>query len=165
MMRAMAARRPQDESAIELEPAGTREPIASGADRRPRIEEPLPVRLVAIADVTLPAQAGQERELDDFYCRMLEFVRVDVSGEEGQSLTYQADNFALRFVLQEGLIERQDYRPTMIEVRSLAEAEQKLIEREIEYTRQKGVAVGYESLLLQDPAGNWIELVETKELM
>jgi hypothetical protein len=42
----------------------------------------------------------------------------------------------------------------------LEEAEKKLIELELEYTRQRGMTPGEESLLLIDPAGNWIELQE-----
>lgn len=149
---------------IEMEETEAGRPIESGADRRPRMPEPLPVRLVAIADVTLPAQAGHETALDRFYVEMLQFERGWAHEVHGRTLLYRAENFNLRFELREGLIERLDYRPVVIEVLSLAEAEQKLIEREIEYTRQKGLAPGEESLLLQDPAGNWIELVEAKPI-
>ena len=155
----------QDENAIELEPPGSISAVPDAVDRRPRMEDPLPVRLVAIGDVHLPARTGSEAELDRFYAQMLEFVRADVPGEEGLVVTYQSDNFRLRFRLSEGLIVHADYRPTQIQVESLANAERKLIEREIEYTRQKSVSVGYESLLLQDPAGNWVELVQATLIM
>jgi len=49
-------------------------------------------------------------------------------------------------------------------VLSLAETEQKLIDREIEYTRQKSLQPGTESLLLLDPAGNWIVLSEVRAI-
>jgi hypothetical protein len=37
------------------------------ADRRPRIPEPLPVRLVAVEDVRLSALMEAARDLDEFY--------------------------------------------------------------------------------------------------
>jgi hypothetical protein len=57
-------------------------------------------------------------------------------------------------------IERGSVRPQGIEVRSLRDAELKLVDAEIDYTRQRGLVLGHYSLLCQDPAGNWIELVD-----
>jgi hypothetical protein len=51
-----------------------------------------------------------------------------------------------------------------VEVPSLAAAEARLVAAEIEYVRQKGVTPGQESLLLLDPAGNWVELLEMRPL-
>ena len=105
------------DSPIELEaPTG----IDPAPDRRPRMDEPLPVRLVAIADVMLPVIAGLEVDLDRFYVGLLEFVR----DADLRQLVYHADNFALRFVVQELLPERREYRPVQIEVQSLLIAEQ-----------------------------------------
>jgi len=141
------------DSPIELEGPGGVEPVP---DRRPRMDEPLPVRLVAIADVTLPVRAGLEVELGRFYVGLLEFVR----DTDLRELVYHADNFALRFVVRELLPERGEYRPLQIEVQSLLGAERKLIDAKIEYVRQKTLTPGEESLVLLDPAGNWVELVE-----
>jgi hypothetical protein len=141
------------DSPIELEGSSGIEPVP---DRRARMDEPLPVRLVAIADVTLPVIAGLEVDLDRFYVGLLEFVR---DGDLRQ-LVYHADNFALRFVVRELLPERGEYRPVQIEVQSLFAAEQKLMEAKIEYVRQRTLLPGEESLALLDPAGNWVELVE-----
>lgn len=144
---------------FELEPArGDFKPVA---DKRPKVPEPLPVRLVAVEDVTLPAVGGMEDVLDAFYVTMLQFEQ-DRSGE---GLAYQADNFRLRFRVMLPPIEHESYRPVQIEVQSLREAEQKLIDREIEYLRQKGLVPGTESLLLRDPCGNYVELVERREIM
>ncbi len=151
----------QGENRIELEPVERQVSIDSGIDRRPRMEQPLPVRLVAIADVTLPALVGQQPQLDRLYVDLLEFAKGPA---DDRIVIYHADNVDLRFILRAGLIERADYRPAMIEVQSLADAEHKLVDAEIEYTRQKTIAVGEESLLLQDPAGNWIEIVERREI-
>jgi hypothetical protein len=49
-----------------------------------------------------------------------------------------------------------------VEIPSLAEAERKLIEGRIEYIRQKGLVPGHDNILLQDPAGNWLELTEAR---
>ena len=141
------------DSPIELEAPTGLDPVP---DRRPRMDEPLPVRLVAVADVTLPAIAGLEVDLDRFYVGLLEFVR----DPDLRQLIYQADNFAIRFVVKELLPERGEYRPVQIEVQSLIVAEQKLMDAKIEYTRQKTLTPGQETLVLLDPAGNWVELVE-----
>jgi hypothetical protein len=144
---------------MELEESST--PFEPVQDRRPRMDEPLPVRLVSVGDVTLPCNAGLEAQLDRFYAGMLLFER-DL-GQEG--IVYRADNHRLRFELVEGLVVREGYRAVVVEVPSLAEAEQKLIDREIEYVKQKGLWVGQESLLLTDPAGNYLELTEAQRVM
>lgn len=205
--------------AIELEPAdGKSSPAAP--DRRARVPEPLPVRLVAVADVRLPATAGLERQLDAFYVDLLGFAReggpprprrpaepplgmspeprrltpmppvalglknqdpsrgeaarptlgppaapptataTDEAGGAGP--VYEAENFRLRFDVVEGLIVRETLRPLGIEVPSLADAEAKLVEAEVEHTRQRGLAPGQETIVLLDPAGNWVELVEMR---
>lgn len=208
--------------AIELSDVSEVGAAPGEPDPRVRMPEPLPVRLVAVADVRLPAPAGVERALDAFYVDLLGFVRegappkprrlieplLGVRGEPpvtapplalglrnreveptgkseaaseplteappaeeartptGQSVlpgpVYLADNFALRFDILEVLIERETFRPLIVEVPSLAEAEAKLIEAEIEYTRQRGINLGEESLVLLDPGGNWVEIVEMK---
>jgi hypothetical protein len=188
---------------IELELTG--EAAAGGAgfsargDRRPRMPEPLPVKVLAVEDVRLPATAGLESQLDEFYAGLLGFERVDAElprprpkveplpgvREEGRewpairrgraglpALTgdrphtfgpvYRAENFRVHFDLVEGLVERESLRPLGVEVPSLAAAEGNLSAAKIEYVRQRGVTPGQESLLLTDPAGNWIELVEMR---
>lgn len=148
----------------DMEPFAVEEPAEAfkpARDTRPRMPEPLPVRLIAVGDVRLPAVAGIERELDGFYVEMLQFVRDEPLYE----LIYRADNFRILFDLQEGLIQRDGYRPQGIEVLSLADAEQKLIDREIEYVRQRGIQPGSQTLLLSDPAGNLIELVEVRRIL
>jgi hypothetical protein len=208
--------------AIELEDVS--EGIAPGApDARRQMPEPLPVRLVAVADVRLPAPAGVERALDAFYLDLLGCLRqgaapkprrliepllgvrteapvtapplalglrnredepaeraelppaapsgdmsdsVETRTPAGQAVlpgpVYLTDNFAVRFDILEGLVGRDSFRPLTVEVPSLAEAEAKLIDAEMEYTRQRGLNLGEESLVLLDPAGNWIEIVEMR---
>ncbi|HTL31442.1 MAG TPA: hypothetical protein VL282_19565 [Tepidisphaeraceae bacterium] len=129
-------------------------------DSRPIIPEPLPVRLVAIDDVAAITPAGIEEKLDAFYVQMLQFER-----DPSEPLTYHADNFDLRFTIVETPPPRDDMRPIGIEVLSLQEAEQKLIDRELEYVRQRGLLSSDTSLLLLDPAGNWVAIVEAKRVM
>ena len=131
-------------------------------DRRRRVLEPLPVWLVAIEDVRLPTHAELETQLDAFYVDLLKMER-DTSVEA--ETIYRADNVRLRFEIREGLIEREVLRPTQIEVPSLGLMEQQIVERELGYSRQRGLLPGQESLLLLDPAGNWIELLERKLIM
>ena len=138
---------------IELEAPTGIEPVP---DRRLRMDEPLPVRLVAIENITLPVIAGLEVDLDRFYVGLLEFLR----DPDLRQLIYHADNFAIRFVVRELLPQRGEYRPVQIEVQSLIVAEGKLMEAKIEYLRQRTLTPGQESLVLLDPAGNWVELVE-----
>ena len=125
-------------------------------DRRPRVPEPLPVRLVTVADARLPAAAGLERKLDRFYVGLLGFERAD----DGEQISYRADNFCLHITVIEPPLRRDDLRPLIIEVPSLAEMEAKLIDAELEYSRQRGLLPGEESIVLLDPAGNWIEITD-----
>ena len=147
---------------MELEP-GTN--FTPQVDRRPRIPEPLPVRLIAVDDVRLPAPAGQEERLDAFYVRLLWFQRDERRRSE---LVYRADNFRLLFDLKEPWAPPQppndDFRHVGIELASLAEVEEKLIELEWPYERHKSVMTGRESLVLLDPAGNWVEVFERKHV-
>ena len=142
---------------MELEPAtGIRPKI----DRRPRMDEPLPIRLVAVDDVHMPAPAGVEVQLDAFYVDLLGFERMPPETE----LNYRAENVALRFELHERPVEHDNLRPQGIEVLSLAQAELKLIEGEFEYVRQRGVVLGTETIVMRDPARNWIELIELRSI-
>jgi hypothetical protein len=144
---------------MKLEPSANIK-VPSG-DKRPLIPPPLPVRLVAIEDVRLLAFAGSEAALDAFYVGLWEFERD--TDEPG--VVYRADNFRIRFEIVEPPVIRQELRPVQIEVRSLPEAEHKLVEAEIDYIRQKGISAGSDSLLFLDPAGNWVALLEVKGIM
>lgn len=134
---------------------------ATAKDKRPKMPEPLPVRLIAVADVGLPGRAGCEEAMDKLYVGLLGFVRD--RSEAG--LVYQSETYRLCFALVEGLIVREVYRPAQIEVASLAELELKLVEAGIEYTRQRGLIPGSECLVLMDPSGNWLEITERREVM
>lgn len=126
-------------------------------DRRARMPEPLPVRLIAVNDVRVEAPAGRERQLDAFYARLLGMERV-----AGEAIIYRADNFDLYVEVLEPPLARDDFRPLRAEVRSLAETELKLIDGQIGYERRRGLVAGDESLLLQDPADNWVELTQSR---
>ena len=136
-------------------------PFHAKPDKRPLMPEPLPVKLVAVNDCRLPAPAGAERDLDAFYVVLLGFERDDRASD----LVYRSENFDLIFDIHDAPVRHDDLRPRGIEIHSLAVMEQKLIDAEFEYTRQRGITPGQESLLLMDPAGNWIELVETRVIM
>jgi len=141
---------------MELEPGNP--DFTPVIDRRVRMPEPLPVRLVSVEDVSLAAPAGVEVQLDQFYVKFLGFERMEPLTE----LVYRAENFLLRFDVKDQPIEHDSMRAIAIEVQSLAEAEKKLIEAEIDYARHRGITPGMESILLLDPAGNWVELVESR---
>lgn len=135
-------------------------PFVPKPDRRARIPEPPPVRLVTVDDAHLPAAAGAEVQLDEFYGKLLGFERQPAS----EFPVYRAENFRLLFDVLEPPIVREDFRPLRIEVPSLESTEQKLIDAEIEYSRQRGLMPGQESLVLLDPAGNWVEITEGRAI-
>ena len=177
-------------------------PVPPGKDDlRPKMPEPLPVRLVTVENAHILAGAEQETQLNAFYVGLLGFEK-----EKNESaLVYRADNFRLICVVQEPpvanaptpvlryseepdwmsknpalrstsepassvntrvmkrILGRTDMRALGIEVLVLREAEQKLIDAEIQYERRTGLYPGPQSLVLQDPAGNWIELTGRSE--
>ena len=141
---------------MELEPAPkVFRPIP---DRRRYIPEPPPVKLLTLEDASLPAAAGLERQLDAFYVGLLGFERA--AGSEWP--VYRAENFSVTFDVLEPPVQREDYRALGIEVPSLADLEVKLIEAQAEYTRQRGLLPGEEHIVLLDPAGNWLEIVDRR---
>jgi hypothetical protein len=138
---------------MELE--DTNPNITIEQDRRAKVPEPPPVRLLTIDDAQLIAPAGVESQLDIFYVGILGFER------DADSIypIYVAENFRLIFDIFEPPIVRTDFRAIGIEVASLAIIEQKMIEATMEYTRVRSL-MGHDSLALLDPAGNWVEISE-----
>jgi hypothetical protein len=124
------------------------------------MEEPHPVKLITIDDARLLTPAGRETQLDEFYVTLLGFVRT---GPE-HDLIYRSETFDLIFTVEEPPVLRDSLRALGIEIPSLPAIEIQLIERQIPYTRQKSLTPGRESLVLMDPAGNWIELTESRQL-
>src|SRR5947209_20534128 len=98
---------------VELEPSTGLQPIE---DRRPRMDELPPVRLVAVEDVRLPTPPGLEEQLDLFYVGLWQFERDLTEG--GGAIVYRAENVRLRFdvVAEQKPIERETLRPQGIEV-------------------------------------------------
>lgn len=127
------------------------------ADGRPRMHEPPPVRLIAIADVHLPAARDREKALDAFYVALLSFQRDNTP--EGFPL-YRAEKHAIAFDLLDPPIERDRLPMTGIEVQSLYLLERGLIDREYPYERVRSVEVGIEQIVICDPAGNWLVIGE-----
>jgi len=148
--------------AMSLEPQ-SRDPIeleASVEDVRPRVDPPPPVSLVAVGDCHLPCLAGQWQALDAFYLGILRFER-----DADDGLVYRAENFRLRFEILEMPPEHEDYRPLRVVVPSLAELIQTLFELEIEFTHQRGLTPGSETVLVRDPAGNLVEASDSRGLL
>ncbi|HQY88413.1 MAG TPA: hypothetical protein PK402_07125 [Tepidisphaeraceae bacterium] len=139
---------------IELEPATG---IRPRADLRKPIPEPLPVRLVAIEDVHLPAAAGREVQLDEFYVGLLGLKRAP---DRDGMLVYHAENVDLVFDVLEPPIDRAKLTPTPFEVDWIELIIQRLLELEVPYERMRGVMPGHEYVLLVDPAGNWVSLMQ-----
>ena len=127
-------------------------------DDRPVMPSPLPVMLVTIEDARLTAAAGSERELDAFYVGLLQFERE--AGDEG--IVYKAENFRLWIEVQEGPVLRDDMRMLGVVVKSLPDLMRKFREAEIEFSRERGLTAGDERLVLLDPAGNWLRIMQSK---
>jgi hypothetical protein len=151
---------PKKDDRIPVEPGEPGRPFRLRPDRRPRMEEPLPVKLVTVDDAILLTSAGLERDLDAFYVDLLGFVRMG----SGYELVYRAENYNLHFRTGEPPVRRESLRALGVEVLSLVETEQKLIDLQIEYTWQKGLMPGHQSISLTDPAGNWLELTESRAI-
>jgi hypothetical protein len=142
---------------IRLEDSSSPAPKAKH-DSRPRIEEPPPVRLVAIEDCQLWAVAGLERELDDFYVGLLNFERQQAENE----IVYRAENLRVRVGVLECPLPREDYRPLSLAVESLGALVGRLNEAKIEFVHHYGLTPGQDNLLVSDPAGNPVEITETR---
>ncbi len=130
-------------------------------DRRPKMEEPPPVRLLAVADCRLSAAAGLESSLDKFYVGLLRFERH----EDPTVIRYRAENGELHFVVTEVRQAPPDFRSLGICVPSLPQLALKLAEAEIEYDHQRGLLPGQESFILTDPAENLLEITEIKTVI
>ena len=111
------------------EPASPFKPIV---DRRLRVPEPLPVRLIAVNDMRIDAPAGLEARLDEFYGTLIGMQRIP-----GEAIIYRADNFDLYVDVLEPPVVREDYRPVRADVKSLPEMERKLVESKTPYVRRK----------------------------
>lgn len=130
-------------------------------DTRPTLPEPPLVNLVAVADLHVPSAAGLEVKLDAFYVGLLKFER---EGADAGHIIYKADNFRLCFDVLEPPIDREDIRPIGINVRSLQLLEKQLYKREIEFEKERGLFAGQLWFLLQDPAGNWLQIGESRPI-
>jgi len=148
---------PDNNDPLELEAAVEFAPVA---DVRPRIDPPPPVNLLAVADCRLPSIAGLEAAMDAFYVGILRFARDDADG-----LVYRAENFRVWFVIVEKPPEHADYRPLRVVVPSLAELIQQLIDVGVEFTDQRGLTPGGETILLHDPSGNLVEAGDSRGLV
>jgi len=144
---------------MELEPSTTEfQPIY---DPRPKLLPPPPVQLVSIADVNLRAVVGVEKELDAFYIGLLRMEREPALEAPGHLIVYRTENFRLRMEIVERPGPREDFRPLGVTVPSLADISKRLTDDGIEFVRQRGLWAGMDSLLLNDPAGNPVELIAT----
>jgi hypothetical protein len=109
--------------------------------------------------VVVEAPVGLDQALGDFYAAMLQFER---DPGERDRLAFRAENFRLVFEVRQRPIERLDMRPIGVEVVSLTATEMKIISRQLEYQRSKGLTSGSDQLMLQDPAGNWVSITERR---
>jgi hypothetical protein len=131
------------------------------ADLRRPLPPPPPVGLLTVEDARLAASSGLERELDAFYVGLLQFER----DAQREGIVYKAENQRLRIDLVEGPVRRDDMRMLGVVVKSLEDAMRKLTEAQWLYSRERGVAGGEDRLLLMDPAGNWLRIVQSQAIL
>jgi hypothetical protein len=123
------------------------------------------VQLVAITDITLLAAAGLEKNLDQFYVGLLGFERQDTLPDANDpTLVYRAANVRLNLHVVEKQPPRQDYRPAGVIVPSLEDLMRRFTDAQIAFLRQRSLMPGTESLLVNDPAGNLLEITESRML-
>jgi hypothetical protein len=132
------------------------EPFEPAPDGRPKIPEPLPVKLVAVADIRIKGTTGMRLAFDAFYIGVLGFGTVS----QPEVWAYQAENFQLIVDGVEGLVERVDYRPVMVIAASLAAIVERLNEGEIAFEALRGIQAGQFSVRVLDPSGNGVEVSE-----
>lgn len=146
-----------DRPDVELEPS--RIEFRPSPDSRPVMPEPLPVRLIAVADVRLPCPPEKEltASLDWFYVELLKFRRLP--SDEFHHF-FLADNYALILQAHNRPVQRDRLTPTMIEVLDGQVVRQQLIDREHPHEWMRGLTPGGDYLLTQDPAGNWVGILE-----
>lgn len=137
---------------IELEPS-TDTPLHHDL-RRPMFEPP-PVRVIAIEDVHLPAAVGREEEMAAFYVGVLQFRPA--MADRG-AIAFEAENVRIVFDLAEPPLDRDNLAPTMIEVPSLRNLRETLLEHEIAYQMMQGLMPATEHVLVRDPAGNGLAI-------
>ena len=125
-------------------------------DARGRMEQPLPVELEAVADVRGPSPLCNLARMDQLYVDILEFAPLS------EAAAYRAENFNLRFDLADA--DRSGYRTIRIIVQSLVRVVTRLMDAQIEYTRQKGIMPGQDALVFEDPDGNWLEVRQRRTL-
>ncbi len=128
-------------------------------DLRPYAPQPIPVRLIAVADMKLPAPPGSYDQLAHVYVSILGFVADPSAG------AFVADNHAIRIEFTDRPIIREDYRPVGVEVPSLMEVQKKLLDAEIEFIVQRGIMIGDTCLAFADPAGNLLEVFEIRAIL
>jgi catechol-2,3-dioxygenase len=99
-------------------------------------------------------------QLDWFYVSLLGFERAECAEE--RVIAYRAENCTLRLSLAEGVLQHPSLRPLGVQVPSLAEMINRLIDAQIDFEHVRGLAPGQESILLSDPAGNAAEVSELR---
>jgi hypothetical protein len=143
---------------VAVEPTESEHEFQPVRDTRPHIPPPLPVSLVAVADVRLPAPPGIRDRLDRFYVEILGFQRLP---SDDQHHCYQAENHCLILQVHERPVTHDRLSPTMVLVQHLQEVRDRLIEREVPFEPMRGLTPGGDYLLLRDPAGNWVGIASS----
>jgi hypothetical protein len=143
------------------------QPFQPVNDTRLRMYEPPVVRLISIDDVTLHATPATAPLLDFFYIQLLGFERHadDLNHTENNpknpvtQIIYRAEKNSVIFDIVNVVLPRDDYRPVQVATPLFDLFVRQITELEMPFEWQKGVAPGLETVLLKDPAGNWM-LVE-----
>lgn len=125
------------------------------------LEQPLPVRLIAVDDVTIPCPAGVDHLLDAFYVELLGMKRVTNAGPSlALVIEFRADNVSLRLAVEDRPVEHDALRPMMVEVDDRGRLIKEVIDRRMPFEMIKSLIAGEDHLLLIDPAGNYVGVLQ-----
>ena len=91
-------------------------------------------------------------------------ARGNILAVDGSLLATSVPEYDLHMDMLAGAIDATAHgdRTFNLKVDSLAMTEQKIVEMELEYQRLRGLLAAQEALLLQNPAGNWVNITESR---
>jgi hypothetical protein len=151
---------PVDDDPVELSstaPAATLKALseAAEADDRPMLDEPPPVKVLAVRDVELQAADDELPAVAAFYAGLLGLKPLDAR-------TFGSATVDLRLVPPEG--ERDSLKPLGLQAQHYKQIVERLQMDEVDFEIVRGLVAGGDTILLRDPAGNWVGIGEWREV-
>ncbi|NLX21125.1 MAG: hypothetical protein GXY55_05545 [Phycisphaerae bacterium] len=117
-------------------------------------------RILAISDVRMTAPPAAREGIRDFYVTFVGLEPLD--GQEAPALVFLGrprTGPRLIVSITDEHCEPLPRRQLLVQVANLAESAEDLLERAVPFAWSRGWTSFDRRLALQDPAGNWVELV------